>query len=223
MAHFKQSLSLSLMIILALTLMFIGCTKPPDAERSAAKAAMDTAVASGADKYATRILDAAKKIWSAAEAEMREKKYEEAKQNYATAKVVFDIAASDAQEGKKIATAEANAAITGLEEDWKNLNITARNHEKMMKDEQMKDEWAADTRAFTEGLKAHKDKIVDDPVSAMANVSELKYIIEKWDIAFKKLAATQSEQKTIKKKTKTTKKKQKANKKKIKTVTKKKK
>jgi hypothetical protein len=210
------------MIILALTLIFVGCTNPPEAERSTAKAAMDAAMASGADKYATRILDAAKKIWGAAEVEMREKKYEEAKQNYVTARVVFEIAAGNAQEGKKIATAEANAAITSLEEDWKNLNITARNHEKMMKDDQMKDEWAADTRAFTEGLKAHKDKIVDDPVSAMANVSELKYIIEKWDIAFKKQATTQSEHKTIKK-TKTTKKKQKAIKKKIKTVTKKKK
>ncbi|HPE07340.1 MAG TPA: DUF4398 domain-containing protein [Smithellaceae bacterium] len=221
MAHFKQSLSL--MIILALTLIFVSCTKPPEAERSAAKTAMDAAVASGADKYATRILDAAKKIWGVAEVEMRDKKYEEAKQNYVTAKVVFDIAAGNAQEGKKIAAAEANAIITGLEEDWKNLNITARNHEKMMKDEQMKNEWVADTRAFTEGLKAHKDKIVDDPVSAMTNVSELKYIIEKWDIAFKKLAAAQSEQKTIKKKSKITKKKQKAVEKKIKTMTKKKK
>jgi hypothetical protein len=221
MAHFKQSLSL--MIILALTVIFVGCTNPPEAERSAAKAAMDTAVASGADKYATRTLDAAKKIWGAAETEMREKKYKEAKQNYVTAKVVFDIAAGNTQEGKKIATAEASAAITSLEEDWKNLNITAQNHEKMMKDEQMKDEWAADTRAFTEGLKTHKDKTVNDPVGAMANVSELKYIIEKWDIAFKKLAATRSEQKTIKKKAKTTKKKQKAIKKKIKTVAKKKK
>ena len=220
MAHFKQSLSL--MIILVLTLIFVGCTTPPEAERSAAKVAMDAAVASGADKYATRIMDAAKKIWGAAENEMRAKKYDEAKQNYVTAKVVFDIAAGNAQEGKKIAAAEANAAITSLEEDWKNLNITAQNYGKMMKDDQMRDEWAADTRAFTEGLKAHKDKIVDDPVSAMANVSELKYIIEKWDIAFKKLAATQSEQKTIKK-TKTAKKKQKAIKKKIKTTTKKKK
>lgn len=221
MAHFKQSLSL--MIILALALIFVGCTNPPEAERSAAKAAMDTAVASGADKYATRIMDAAKKIWGAAETEMRAKKYDQAKQNYVTAKVVFDIAAGNAQEGKKIAAAEANSAITGLEEGWKNLNITARNYEKMMKDDQMKDEWAADTRAFTEGLKAHKDKVVDDPVSAMANVSELKYIIEKWDIAFKKLAATQSEQKTIKKTTKATKKNQKVIKKKIKTITKKKK
>ncbi len=221
MAHFKQSLSL--MIILALTLIFVGCTKPPEAERSAAKAAMDAALASGADKYATSILDAAKKIWGVAEVEMRDKKYEEARQNYVTAKVVFDIAAGNAQEGKKTAIAEANAALAGLEEDWKNLNITARNDEKMMKDEQTKNEWAADTRAFTEGLKAHKDKIANDPVSAMSNISELKYIIEKWDIAFKKLAATQSEQKTIKKTTKTAKKKQKAIKKKSKTMTKKKK
>ena len=36
-------------------------------------------------------------------------------------KAAFDIAAGTAEEGKEIATAEANAAVAGLEKDWKNL------------------------------------------------------------------------------------------------------
>jgi hypothetical protein len=204
MTHFKHSVSL--MIILALTLVFIGCAKPPEAEKSAAKAAMDTAVSSGADKYAAADLDAAKKIWGVAEAEMKEEKYKEAKQSYIAAKAAFDIAAGTAEEGKKMATAEASAAVASLEEDWKNLKTAAKNVEKKMKDKKMKDAWAADAKAFAEGLKATKDKIVTDPAGAKANVGELKSIIEKWDAAFKKLAAAPSKHKATKKKAKPTKK-----------------
>ena len=67
-------LSVLLCIVLALTLAFTGCAKPPDAEKQAAKGAMDAAISAGADKYATDSLDAAKKIWDSAESQMKEKK-----------------------------------------------------------------------------------------------------------------------------------------------------
>ncbi len=207
MTHFRHSVSL--MIILALTLVFIGCAKPPEAEKSAAKASMDTAVSSGADKYAAGDLDAAKKIWDAAEAQMKEKKYKEAKQDYVAAMATFDKAAGAVEGGKKVAAAEANAAVASLEEDWKNLKTAAKNLAKKMKDKKTKDAWAADTKAFTKGLKATKDKISNDPASAKENVGELKSIIEKWDTAFKKLAATHSKHKATKKKPKPTKKRKK--------------
>jgi hypothetical protein len=207
MTHFRHSVSL--MIILALTLVFIGCAKPPEAEKSAAKASMDTAVSSGADKYAAGDLDAAKKIWDAAEAQMKEKKYKEAKQDYLAAKTAFDKAAGAVEGGKKVAAAEANAAVASLEEDWKNLKTSAKNLTKKMKDKKTKDAWAADTKAFTKGLKATKDKIANDPASAKENVGELKSIIEKWDTAFKKLAATHLKHKATKKKPKPTKKRKK--------------
>jgi hypothetical protein len=207
MKHFKYSVSL--MIILVLTLVFIGCAKPPEAEKSAAKASMDTAVSSGADKYAAGDLDAAKKIWDAAEAQMKEKKYKEAKQDYLAAKTAFDKAAGAVEGGKKVAAAEANAAVASLEEDWKNLKTSAKNLTKKMKDKKTKDAWAADTKAFTKGLKATKDKIANDPASAKENVGELKSIIEKWDTAFKKLAATHLKHKATKKKPKPTKKRKK--------------
>jgi hypothetical protein len=207
MTHFRHSVSL--MIILALTLVFIGCAKPPEAEKSAAKASMDTAVSSGADKYAAGDLDAAMKIWDTAEAQMKEKKYKEAKQDYVTAMAAFDKTAGAVEGGKKVAAAEANAAVASLEEDWKNLKTAAKNLAKKMKDKKTKNAWAADTKAFTKGLKATKDKIANDPASAKKNVGELKSIIEKWDTAFKKLAATHSKHKTTKKKPKHTKKRKK--------------
>jgi hypothetical protein len=197
------------MIILALTLVFIGCAKPPEIEKSAAKAAMDAAISSGADKYAAGDLDAAKKIWGGAEAQMKEKNYKEAKQGYEAAKVAFDKATGAAEGSKKAAVAEANAVVAGLEEDWKNVKTAARKLAKKMKDKKTKEAWATDTKAFTDGLKAIKDKIATDPAQAKENAGELKSIIEKWDTAFKKLAATDSKHKATKKKLKPTKKRKK--------------
>jgi len=207
MTHFKHSVSW--MIILALTLAFIACATAPVAEKSAAKAAMDTAVSSGADKYAAADLDAAKKIWDAAEARMKEEKYTEARKDYVDAKAAFDKTAGIAETNKMVATAEAKSAIASLERDWKNLKINARGVEKRMKDKEMKDDWAALNRSFPEDLKAIKDKIISDPAGAKANVDELEDILERWDTAFKELAASAPSHKATEKKAKPTKKKRK--------------
>ncbi len=175
---------------------------PPDVEKAAAELAMDKAISSGAEKYVADELNAAKKIWDTAETEMKEEKYKEAKQDYFAAKAAFDIIAANAEERKKMAiageskklavTAEANAAVAGLERDWKNLNAAAKNVEKKMKEEEMKEAWAADAEAFARGLKATKDKIATDPARVKADVVELRSIIQKWDVTFKKLAAAPS-------------------------------
>ena len=185
MKHFKYAVSF--MMVLALALVFIGCAKPPDAEKSAAKTAMDTAVAAGADKYAATDFNAAKNLWDTSEAKMNEKKYEEAKQGYVNAKAAFEKAAGAAAAGKKAITDEVNAAVAGLEEGWKNLETAAKGVEKKMKDK--KDAWAADTKTFVDGLKVTKDMIATDPAGAKAKSGELKSILDKWDAAFKELAA----------------------------------
>lgn len=213
MTHFKHSVSW--MIIFALTLVSIGCATTsgtdksadktamdtaPVAEKYAAKAAMDTAISSGAETYAAADLDAAKKIWDMAEARMKEEKYAEAKQGYMDAQAAFDKATGAVEEGKKVATAEAKSAIASLERDWKNLKINARGVEKMIKkDKEMKADWAALNKSFPEDLKAIKDKIATDPAGAKVNVAELEAILERWDKAFKELAATSSKRKTAKK------------------------
>ena len=185
MKHFKYAVSF--MMVLALALVFIGCAKPPEAEKSVAKTAMDTAVAAGADKYAATDFNAAKNLWDTSEAKMNEKKYEEAKQGYVNAKAAFEKAAGVAAAGKKAITDEVNAAVAGLEEGWKNLETAAKGVEKKMKDK--KDAWAADTKTFVDGLKVTKDMIATDPAGAKAKSGELKSILDKWDAAFKELAA----------------------------------
>jgi hypothetical protein len=185
MKHFK--FSVSLMMVLALVLVFIGCAKPPEAEQKAAQAAMDAAVTAGADKYAAADLDAAKKVWEAAEAQVREKKYKEAKQGYVDAKAAFEKAAGAVAAGKKAVTDDATAAVAAMEEAWKGVEEAAKKVEKKMKDK--KDAWTADAKAFGESLKAAKEMIATEPAAAKAKAGELKGVIEKWEAALKELAA----------------------------------
>ena len=185
MKHFK--FSVSFMMVLALVLVFIGCSKPPEAEQKAAQTAMDAAVAAGADKYAAADLGAAKKVWEAAEAQVKEKKYKEAKQGYVDAKAGFEKAAGAVAAGKKAVADEANAALAAVEAAWKGTEEAAKKVEKKLKDK--KEAWTADAKAFGENLKAAKEMIAADAVAAKAKVGELKGVIEKWEAAFKELAA----------------------------------
>ncbi len=177
----------SLMLVLALALVFIGCAKPPEAEQKAAKAAMDAAVTAGADKYAAADLDAAKKAWDASEAQVKDKKYKEAKEGYVAAKAAFDKAAAAVAAGKKAVADEATAALTAVEQGWAAIEGDAKKAEKKMKDK--KAEWEADAKAFVDNLKAAKDAIAADPIGAKAKAGELKAVIEKWDAAFKEMMA----------------------------------
>jgi len=185
MKHFKYSVSL--MMVLALVLVFIGCAKPPEAEQKAAKAAMDAAVTAGADKYAAADLDAAKKEFDAAEVQVKDKKYKEAKEGYVKAEAAFKKAAGAVEAGKKAVADEATAAIAAVEEAWKGVEAAGTKLEKKMKDQ--KDAWVADAKAFGENLKAAKDAIAAEPTLAKTKAGELKGVIEKWEAAFKELAA----------------------------------
>jgi PBP1b-binding outer membrane lipoprotein LpoB len=196
MKHFKYLVSL--VMVLALALVFIGCSKPPDEEKSAAKAAMDAAAAKGADKYAATDFKAAKGLWDKSEAQLKEKKYSEAKQGYLDAKAAFQKAAAAVEAGKKAVTAEVTAAVAALEDSWKSLGASAKKLKKKMKDK--KDAWAADAKAFEEKLKAAKDTITADPAGAKTKTGELKAIVEKWEAAFKELAAAPAKPEKKKKK-----------------------
>jgi hypothetical protein len=185
MKYFK--FAVSSILVMALIMMFIGCAKPPEAEKAAAKTAMDAAVTAGADKYAPADFKTAKGAWDASEGQMNDKKYDEAKQGYLAAKAAFDKAGAAAAAGKKAVSDEANAAIAALEDGWKNLADAAKGVEKKMKDKQ--EAWAADTKVFEDGLKATKDMVAGDPAGAKKKAAELKAIIDKWDASFKELAA----------------------------------
>jgi chromosome segregation ATPase len=178
--------SVSMMIVVALAFVFVGCAKPPDVEKSAAKAAMDAAVAAGADKYAAGDFESAKGRWDTAESQMGNKDYKDAKQSYIDAKTTFETAAGNVKANKDAADA-ANAALPSLENNWKDLEAAAKKVEKKMTDKM--EEWASDQKAFTEGLQSAKDLIAKDPVGAKAKTDELKSTIDKWDATFKELAA----------------------------------
>jgi hypothetical protein len=196
MRHFKYSVSV--MMVLALALVFIGCAKPPEAEQKAAQAAMDAAVTAGADKYAVADLQAAKKLWESAEAQVKDKKYKEAKQVYVDAKAAFEKAAAGVAAGKKAAADEANAAVAALEEGWKGVEASVKKIEKKMKDQ--KEAWEADAKSFVDGLKASKEMIAADPLGAKKKAGELKAVVEKWDAAFKEMAAAPAKPEPKKKK-----------------------
>jgi hypothetical protein len=178
--------SVSMIIVVALAFVLVGCAKPPDAEKSAAKTAMDAAVSAGADKYAAADFETAKGRWDSAESQMGNKDYKEAKQSYIDAKATFEMAASNIKANKEAADA-ANAALPSLENNWKNLEAAAKKVEKKMTDKQ--EEWTADAKAFMEGLQTVKDMVAKDPVGAKAKTDELTSVIDKWDTTFKELAA----------------------------------
>jgi hypothetical protein len=193
MKHFKYSVSL--LMILMLFLVFTGCAKPPEAEKSAAKTAMDTAIASGADKYAAADLAAAKKVWENAEAQMKEKKYKEAGESYLAAKVSFEKATGAVGEGKKLVFTEVKAAIVAMEVSGKQLKVIGGNALKKITDKKeraaQKESLESDIKAFADGLKEAKEKIESDPAAAKAKIVVLKSIMDKWSVS-------QAEQKDVK-------------------------
>jgi len=189
-------LSVSLLVVLALTLVFMGCAKPPEAEKQAAKSAMDAAISAGADKYATDSIDAAKKIWDTAESQMKEKKYEEAKKSYIDATTAFEKASTEA--GKKAAADQANGALANVEESWKSVTAMAKKMGKKLKGKE-KETWTAGAKAIREGLGKAKEMIAANPSQAKAKLDELKTMVDKWENTFKEMAAAPAKPKTTKK------------------------
>jgi hypothetical protein len=180
-----------IVVVLGLALALAGCSKPPEAEQKAAKDAMDSAVSAGADKYAAADFDAAKKTWDSAEAQMKEKKYKEAKQAYIDAKAGLEKAKAGVEAGKKAMADEVMKNIAVLEETWKTLEAESKKVEKKMKDK--KEAWTNDEKAINEGFAKAKELAANDPGAAKAKLDETKALMDKWDAAFKEMAAAPPE------------------------------
>jgi len=185
MKHFRYGVSL--LLVLAFALLFVGCAKPPEAEQQAAKAAMDASVVAGAEKFAAAELDAAKKVWEAAEAQVKEKKYKEAKQGYIDAKAAFEKATAAVAAGKKAVTDEVTATLAALDASWVALEAEGKKLERKLKDQ--KNAWVAEATAFGDNMKAAKDMLAADPLGAKAKAEELKAFVDKWSATFKEVAA----------------------------------
>jgi ABC-type transporter Mla subunit MlaD len=185
-------------LMLTLGMVWAGCAKPPEAEKEAAKKAMEAAISAGAEKYSPVDLEAARKRWDTAESQMKEKKYKEAKQGYMDAKAAFEKAAAAVEAGKKAVTDQANATFKAIQEDWKKLRSTASKMEKKLKDK--KQAWTADVKAINEGLTKSKEMIATAPAEAKAKLDELKALVEKWRATFKEMATPTPKPETTKKK-----------------------
>ena len=191
-------LSVFVLVVFALGMIWVSCSKPPEAEKSAAKKAMDAALSAGADKYASAEMDTARKVWDTAESQMKEEKYKEAKGSYLGAKAAFEKAAATVEVGKKAVADQAKAALKTLEVEWKKLRVTAKKMEKKLKDK--KQAWTADAKAIKEGLERSKKMIVSAPAETKAKLDALKTMIDRWENTFKEMATSPSKTKTTKKK-----------------------
>ena len=191
-------LSLFVLVAFVMGMVLAGCSKPPEAEKEAAKKAMDAAISVGADKYASADLETARKVWDTAESQMKEKTYKEAKQSYMDAKAAFEKAAAAVEAGKKAIADQANAALKTLEEEWKKLRVTANKMEKKLKGK--KQAWTADAKTIREGLAKSKEMIASAPAEAKAKLDELKTMIDRWEATFREMAASPSKPKAAKKK-----------------------
>ena len=191
-------LSLFVFVVFGLGMVLAGCSKPPEAEKEAAKKAMDAAISVGADQYASADLEAAKKVWDTAESQMKEKKYKEAKQSYIDAKAAFEKVAAAVEAGKKAAADQANEALKTLEGGWKKLRVTANKMEKKLKAK--KQAWTADAKVISEGLAKSKEMIASAPAEAKAKLDGLKTMIDRWETTFREMAKSPSKPKAIKKK-----------------------
>jgi len=186
-------LSLFVLVAFALGMVLSACSKPPEAEKEAARKAMDTAISAGADQYASADLKAAKEVWDNAESQMTERKYKEAKQSYLDAKAAFEKAAAAVEAGKKVVADQANAALKALEDKWKKLRVTANKMEKQLKGK--KQAWTADAKAISEGLAKSKEMIASAPSEAKAKLDELGTMIDRWGTTFREMAKSPSKPK----------------------------
>ena len=185
MKRFLFFVSLMMVMVAA---VFSGCSKPPEAEKAAAKAAMEASRSAGADRYAPEDFAEARKLWVASEAQVKEKKYEEAKQSYIEAKIAFEKAADAVEAGKTAMIPEAAAAVAALEEGWRNLEVIAKRAEHKMGKKKL---WEADLKNFLEGLKAAKEMVNADPAGAKAKADQMTRFIDTYGEYFKHLAANQ--------------------------------
>ena len=175
-----------LMITVMLSAVLGGCSKPHEADRAAAGAAMQAGRQAGADRYAPAEFAAARNLWDASEAQVNEKKYEEAKQGFIDARIAFEKAANAVEAGKTAMIPEAAAAVAALEEGWKTLEVIAKRTEHKMGKKKL---WETDRNSFLEGLKAAKERVNADPAGAKEEAGRLARFLDIYGEYFKRLTA----------------------------------
>jgi hypothetical protein len=175
-------------LLAAVSLLTFACASPPEAEKKAADAAVSTATAAGAEKYAPSEFSAMTAAVQKAESEMSGKAYKEAKASYETVKDLAEKAATAAATGKAAATAEAEKQITDLEGRWQELKGQVEAAAKKLKADQ-KAAWDTDAKGVAEALETAKAAVATDAAAAKAKLASIPAILDKWTADLAALAA----------------------------------
>ncbi len=195
-------LSVFVWVVLVLGMILVGCSKPPEAEKEAAKKAMNAAFSAGADQYASADLDAANKLWDTAESQMKEEKYKEAKESYIGAKAAFEKAAASVEAGKKAAADQANAekeaakkamdaAMSAGADKYASADLEAARKAWDGAESQMKEEKYRGAKESYIGAKAAFEKAAEGvEAGKKAVVNHAKAALKTVEADWKKLRAT---------------------------------
>jgi hypothetical protein len=195
-------LSVFALVVFAVGMVWVSCSKPPEAEKEAARKAMDAAFAAGADKYAPAELEAANKVWDTAESRMKEEKYEEAKESYIGAKAAFEKAAAAVGAGKKAAADQANAereatgkardaALSAGADQYASSDLEAARRLWDTAESQMKEEKYKEAKAsYAEAKGAFEKAAAAVEAGKMAVAEQAKAALKTLEAEWNKLRAT---------------------------------
>lgn len=109
---------LFILMLVSSVVMLWSCAQPPTQEMDAAKAAIEKAVVSGADKYAAPELEAAKSVLAQAEQKINVKDYAGAKADALDAVAKAAAAEAAIAAGKDAVKVEIDAMLPRIEKDY---------------------------------------------------------------------------------------------------------
>jgi len=198
-------LSVFALMVFTVGMVWVSCSKPPEAEKEAAKKAMAAAFSAGAEKYATAELETANKVWDTAESQMKEEKYKEAKESYIGAKAAFDKAAAAVEAGKKAAADQAkaekeatkkamDAALSAGADQYATAELETANKVWDTAESQMKEEKYKEAKGSYIEAKGAFDKAAEAVEAGKKAVADqAKAALKTLEVEWNKLRATAKE------------------------------
>jgi hypothetical protein len=153
-----------LVVVIALSALFIGCAKPPQAEVDAAKAALDAAKAVEADRYVAGVFKAAKDSLNAATAEIEAQNGKFAlTRNYKKAAAMLTSATQLANEAKDKTAAKKEEVKAEAEKLVTDVQTAIADAKKLIKKAPRGKEGKAALEAMQEELKAVEASVAGVP------------------------------------------------------------
>ena len=177
-----------LCLLATVSVFMVACASPPEAEKKAADAAVSTANAAGAEKFAPSEFAAMTAALKKAESEMSNKAYKEAKASYAATKDLADKAARAAEAGKAAAKADAEKQLGALEARWTDLQAKAEAATRGLKVSE-RTLWDAAGVAIGAAFTEARATIATDAALAKAKLAAIPAQLDKWEAGVTALAS----------------------------------